>query len=160
MLLALGGTIWVVGAGCAVSSPFRGPGVARWSGRLNLDPGQPVVVALTQARLDPDRRKPFDRATHRVYGSLGSQPGILGYSVRTRIGAAEVWTMTVWIDEASLDGFLASELHRSAIREGRASLIGGKTLHKTVAAYELPLPWKEAEELLEREGMDVMTSRK
>jgi quinol monooxygenase YgiN len=131
--------------------------VARWSGRLNLDPGQPVVVALTQARLDPDRRKPFDRATRRIFGSLGSRPGILGYSVRTRIGAAEVWTMTVWTDEASMDGFLASELHRSAIRDGRGSLVGGRTLRRSLPASRVPLPWKVAEELLEREGTDVMS---
>lgn len=156
-LLALGGIVWGAGAGCAVSSPFRGPAVARWSGRLKLDPGQPVVVALTQARLDPDRRKPFDRATRRVYGSLESQPGLLAYSVRTRIGAAEVWTMTVWTDEASLDAFLASELHRSAIRDGRASLVGGRTLRQSFPAAKVPLPWKVAEELLEREGTDVLS---
>ncbi len=157
-LLALLGTVCVAGAGCAVSSPFRGPGVSRWSGRLNLDPEQSVVVAWTQARLDPDRRKSFDQATHRVFRELGSQPGLLGYSVRTRIGAAEVWTMTVWMDEASLDAFLASKLHRSAIRDGRGSLVGGRTLRRSFPAAKVPLPWAMAEGLLEREGTDVMSS--
>ena len=141
--------VWLLGLGCTVSSPFRGPGTA------GLEPGREVVLSLTHANLDPHLRGPFDKATRRVVQGLPGQAGFVGYSVRRRLGGADVWTMTVWRDESALEAFLASDLHRDALRAGRPALVSGRTLRLKVTAGSLPMRWKEAEARLVRDGEPV-----
>jgi hypothetical protein len=63
--------------------------------------------------------------------------------------------MTVWRDEPALEAFLASNLHRDALREGRPALVSGRTLRLKVTAGSLPMRWKEAEARLVRDGEPV-----
>jgi quinol monooxygenase YgiN len=140
---------WFLGLGCTVSSPFRG------SGLRDLPPETEVVLSLTHANLDPVRRGPFDKATRRVLRGLPEQTGCIGYSVRKRLGGVDVWTMTAWRDEAALESFLASDLHRDAMRQGRPALLAGRTLRLKVDAGSLPMGWKEAEARLVRDGEPV-----
>jgi hypothetical protein len=74
---------------CAIATPFRGPGVS--GGRITgvSDPAQAVVVSLTHATLDRSRRAEFDRHSRRIAGGMTEHPGLLGYSVRVELLAAE-----------------------------------------------------------------------
>ena len=105
---------------CAFATPFSGPG--------RTPEGGSVYVAVTNAVLHPDKRRAFDEHTRRVVASLPSHNGYLGHSVRGRILGNEVWTMTVWRDEESLDAFGESPVHRTAIREGLGGVRTAKFL--------------------------------
>lgn len=108
--------------GGQMATPFRGPGYSRSHGVTLPGVGPVVVVAITHATLDARLRGPFDDYTRRVIASLPSQADHVGYSVRTRLLGNEVWTMTVWKDDAAVEAFMASPVHRTAIREGMAAV--------------------------------------
>lgn len=105
---------------CALATPFSGPG--------RTPDGGPVFVAVTNAVLHPDKRRAFDEHTRRVIASLPAHDGYLGHSVRGRVMGHEVWTITVWRDEESLDAFVESPVHRTAIREGLGGVRTAKFL--------------------------------
>ena len=118
-----------------------------YSGSAQASDGGPVFVAVTNAVLDPAKRRAFDEHTRRVVASLGSHEGYLGHSVRGRLLGHEVWTMTVWRDEESLDAFVGSPVHRTAIREGLAGVRTAKFL-RFEWSEQRPPSWAEIERRL------------
>jgi heme-degrading monooxygenase HmoA len=152
-------SVFAVGLrGCAFGSSFRGEGrlreIAREGRSSNSPAGEQaqkptVMVGLTNAVLDPKTRAVFDDHTHRVLRSLPQQPGYVGHAVRTRPFGNEVWTMTVWQDEQALDAFVASDVHREAIRRGLVAVRSAR-----FARFEWPADrgaptWAEALRVLE-----------
>lgn len=135
--------------GCTIATPFRGPGYDLWRGPRDLDPDSRVVVSLTHATLKPGRRAPFDEHTRRVIAAIAGQPGLVGYSVRLRLGGEEAWTMTVWRDEESRARFVASPVHAEAMAAGLPSLERVRFRRLVLAAREIPLDWQRAEVLLD-----------
>lgn len=129
--------------GCTIATPYRSlPGQA-------AEPGETRVVALTHAVLDPATRRDFDRQTEKIFNVLGQQPGIVGYSVRRQLFGNEVWTMTVWRDEASRARFVTSQMHRDGIADGGKAVRQGRFVRIEVPAAEAPIPWDRALALLE-----------
>lgn len=133
---------------CEVSTPFRGPGYSRGRGVTLVDAGPEVVVALTHATLDGRTRGLFDLSTQKVLDSIVESPGLIGYSVRTRVLGNEVWTMTVWRDEAALDAFAGSAAHREAIRMGMPAVIDAQFHRMMVPASEVPPTWSAVKRVL------------
>lgn len=133
--------------GCAVGMPYR-----------DLSGGRPPagptrVVALTHAVLDGAKRGPFDRGSAEVIRSLPAQPGIVGYALRTKPFGNEVWTMTVWEDEASRAAFVRAPVHMAAIRAGSGAILQGRFAHVEVPAQEAPLPWPKALAVLDSDAV-------
>jgi heme-degrading monooxygenase HmoA len=135
--------------GCVISTPFKGPGYSRWDGIKGAQPTDEFVVVLTYAKLDRNNRKAFDEGTARVHKTMSTHDGLIGHSIRKEILGDEAWTITVWKDEASVENFSKSEIHRQAVTEGRASLVATKFRRLTLPASQIPLSWKEAEKYLE-----------
>lgn len=80
---------------------------------------------------------------------LGQQPGIVGYAVRRQFFGNEVWTMTIWRDEASRARFVASQMHRDGIAAGSKAVRQGRFVRIEIPAAEAPIPWSRALTLLE-----------
>lgn len=139
--------------GCAAATPFKGPGYDRREG-VTLVTDRPLVVALTEARLKPDRndRQLFWREVRAVEASLANQPGLVGYSLRTRILGSDVWTMTIWTDEKSLDAFVRGDAHGRAISQSDRALELVRFARLRLGPAEVPLPWDRAIEILDEEG--------
>lgn len=134
--------------GCAIATPYRAaapPGGSE---------GEVAVIALTEATLGPDRaaRAAFWDGVRAVERDLATQPGLLGHSLRRELLGNRAWTMTVWESEAALDRFVASPVHRAAMRAGNPAIAGQRfaTLARPRAAG--PLTWAEALDVLAREG--------
>lgn len=126
-------------AGCSVATPFR------WfdqpqAGLSDAQDAQ-VIVAVTHAQVDAARRKLFDQGANRVIDSLPTQPGLVGYSVRRQVFGDEVWTATVWADEASLLRFVQSPAHLQAVREGNAAILQIDYTQIRLRKSELPVSW-------------------
>lgn len=131
-------------SGCAIATPFRdNPGTHAKAGS--------AIAAITEAQLGADRaaRSRFWDGTRRVEQALMQQPGFLGYSIRREILGNRAWTMTVWQSEADLLRFVQSEVHREAIRIGRAALVSGRFARVPLAPGEKSLSWAKALEAIE-----------
>ncbi|MCK6552240.1 DUF3291 domain-containing protein [Myxococcota bacterium] len=139
-------------AGCPVAKPFSGPGYDRAIGAALGPGGDTVIVAITNAKLDGRARGDFDLHTKRIIASLDAQPGFIGASVRTRLFGDEVWTMTAWDDEASLDAFVTSRVHLDGMKKGSAAVTAARFARIEVPRRELPLSWARAVELLDARG--------
>ncbi len=138
-------------AACTVSNGFKGPGYDPTLGVTAPGAG-PVVVAVTEATLKPGARAAFIRHVRRVEADMDRQPGLVGYSLRTELLGRRAWTLTVWQDEESLRAFARSPAHRAAVREQRAALDGMLFARASLGRDKVPLGWREALEILERDG--------
>lgn len=150
LLLASG---WL--SACAISTPFRGPGYDSSDGiLLTLNAEQSVVVGLTKAVIGSDREKnkDFDRNLWNVVDRLNAQPGLIGYSVRKQLFGDELWTMTVWKDEASLIAFVQSQSHTRAIEEGDVALTDSSFVRVIVDAKSIPLEWNQVIAWIDEHG--------
>jgi heme-degrading monooxygenase HmoA len=135
--------------GCAGASAFSGPGYSKRQGVTLDGVGTTVMVGITNAQVDGATRAVFDRYTRETIESLPSNDGFIGYAVRSRILGNEVWTMTVWRDEAALDAFVRSPAHRAAIRRGLSPVVRAKFLRFEVPNSEVPPTWEDVLERLE-----------
>ena len=138
-------------SGCTVGKPFRGPGFEPGRGVTLEEAGDTVLVAITHTVLNRDRmaRRAFGRHLWKVVDAMPEQPGLVGYSVRRELFGDEAWTLSVWVDEASLEGFVRSEAHRNAIAVGGRALESVRFARIELEAEELPLEWPRALELLD-----------
>lgn len=125
-LLALGG--------CAIATPYR-------TVATPADGTASVVVAVTWATLDPERRATFDRYTGRLVNILQQQPGLLGYSLRRELLGNDVWTVTVWSSDEARRAFVYSALHQEAITETYAAVVKARFARYTAMPSELPPAW-------------------
>ncbi len=138
---------WLVLAlpGCAVATPMKTTSAWRDLPREGAD----LTLALTFAELDPRTRAPFDQGTARMFEQLSNVDGLLAYSRRKRLFGDEVWTLTVWRDDAAHDAFVASPLHREARKAGRVALVRTKfAIVSWPRAAGLPV-WSDALSVLD-----------
>lgn len=137
-------------SGLALSKPFAWPGLATAQARQNGAGRDTVVLAITHAQLISTERAAFDRGADRVVEMLPAQPGIVGYSVRSRLLGHEVWTATVWRDDASIDAFVRSPEHLTAVRQGSSAIANVEYHRVQIPFSELPLDWSRVLAELER----------
>ncbi|MEL6963929.1 MAG: antibiotic biosynthesis monooxygenase [Pseudomonadota bacterium] len=140
-------------AGCAISTPFSGPGYSSRAG-VAFQENAPVVIAISKAvmRQDGVKRSEFWHHVSTVRDSLDDQPGFIGHSIRRELFGTAAWTMTVWTDEASLDNFVASDVHQTAIREAFDALETTRFVRFVAIAGDIPIAWDRALVVLEDEG--------
>lgn len=136
-------------AGCAISTPFQGPGYDRRQGVTLAGDGR-VVMAITEAVLNGDRsqRSTFWSYVDQVEATLPTRPGFVGYALRREIIGRRAWTMTVWTDEASLDGFVGSDVHQAAIRASMGALACADFARVEIERGDVPISWDRALALL------------
>jgi len=141
-VLILAGT-----AGCAVSTPFAGPGLAP-----AVQARAEVVLSITHVTLSPDRTQhaAFWRSIGKIDAVLPSQPGLIAHAKRRELLGDEAWTVTAWRDEESLRAFVQSEVHTEAMATAANSFIDARFARVAVPAERLPLPWREVLAILER----------
>lgn len=150
LLFVAGGVAAVFGAAsCEVARPFSGPGYTKGRGVTLEGAGPTVMVGITNAQVDGATRGVFDEYTRKTIESLPMNPGFIGYSVRSRVLGNEVWTMTIWRDEASMEQFVGSPVHRAAMREGLAPVRRARFLRFELETSEVPPRWEDVLRRLE-----------
>jgi hypothetical protein len=80
---------------------------------------------------------------------MNEQDGLVGYSVRKELFGSRVWTMSVWIDRASMERFVVSTAHRKAMASGTITQGSFITAAASVDASLIPPTWAKAERMLE-----------
>ena len=131
--------------GCAIATPFQGPGYDRRNG-VAIESGDRLVVAMTKAVLKQDRtlRPTFWAYVSKVEASLATRPGFVGYALRREVFGRQAWTMTVWSDEASLAAFVESDVHQAAIREAMGAIDCATFARLEVDRRDVPITWDRA----------------
>ncbi len=125
----------------ALSKPFAWPGLDARQSRLIGSANPSVILAITHAELIGAHRAAFDRGADQVLAMLPAQPGLVGYSVRSRLIGHEVWTATIWVDEAAMNAFVRSPAHLAAVRQGAVALKNVQYHRVEIPVSELPLTW-------------------
>ena len=129
--------------GCAISTPW--PRLVPAQAERNDDL---VVLVLTRVVVDPRQRSEFDRQNSRVMASMGSHPGLLGYSARRELFGDQGWTLSVWANHEARAAFVRSAVHREAIAKSLPALRGVEFKRLTVARKDLPANWDQVLRLL------------
>ena len=139
--------------GCVIDTPLKGPGVESRTGEM-ADGAETVFVGLTYAVLvdDPKLRSTFWSHVGKVEESLPGLPGFVGYSKRKQLFGNEAWTMTIWTDEKSLDDFVESDVHQTAISESMKALDAATFARIELKREDIPLSWKTAMQILDMYG--------
>jgi heme-degrading monooxygenase HmoA len=140
-LVALACLPWL--GACTVSMPYRS--VERGA---TGSPDDKLLVSVTHATLDPDKRAPFDRHTMLVNSAMLAQPGLVAYSLRRELLGNDVWTLTIWRDEASRTNFFMSEQHQQAMASGSGAIETMRYRRMEIRRSELPFSWDRALQLL------------
>ncbi|MFN5946808.1 MAG: antibiotic biosynthesis monooxygenase family protein [Phycisphaerae bacterium] len=150
LLVPIGGFVAAVPflASCQMAAPFKGPGYTPGKGVTLPGATDTVWIGLTNAQLDGSNRAVFDDYTNRVIRDLPSREGHIGHSVRTRVFGNEVWTMTIWRDEAALNAFVRAPVHREAMREGISAVKSARFARFAWPASQVPPSWTEAKRRL------------
>lgn len=133
---------------CVIGSPFT---KSQQSRTLDLKDEQEVVLAITEATTTGSifERFIFWRRVSDVNNDLNNNKGYLGGSIRRQVFGSKAWTMTVWLDEESLENFVESRIHARAMREGANALEKSNFHRMRVQWKNLPLTWQEAIQELE-----------
>jgi hypothetical protein len=127
--------------------PFEGPGVDD-DGELLAPHDGEYAVGVTflhvKNAVGPGQR--FGDLTQRIGEYLlGDDPpeGFVGVSFRN-VGRLQWWTLTVWEDQASMYGFVASPLHLEAVAITPEVSQDYFVSHRLAPAEEVPPSWDDA----------------
>ncbi|MEL6823720.1 MAG: hypothetical protein AAFP70_18335 [Calditrichota bacterium] len=136
---------------CTISTPFRYVDEAE---RDITEKHDSLLVVITYAKTgkDGDKNNAFWDNVSKVYDSMDSQSGLVGYSIRRELFGDQAWTMTVWREEESLKKFVSGAVHLKAMREGTGALADMLFARKRIAVSEIPISWEAAESILVEKG--------
>jgi heme-degrading monooxygenase HmoA len=124
-------------AACAVSTPFRWPGLAL----VRAAGSREVLLVLTSAEVAPEHRASFRERTLQVAGTMEGADGLVGWSIRTQLFGGEVWTATVWTSPEAAAAWSRSPVHQAAIAAQQGGFHGLRLKRLWLPADDLPLDW-------------------
>lgn len=122
---------------------LRGPGFKATTGQ----PSGTVVLGLTHATLGPNLRynAGFWWHSFKTVASLPQNPGYLGHATHVSLLGGEAWTVTAWENEPSLNAFVQSSTHKTAMHGGFHALKSGRFGRLNKTAADFPLRWAEVD---------------
>ena len=124
-----------------------------WKRLDETEPDREYLAIVTFLPLERYHDIPeFLRTTRTVTEQLEGSYGAVGYSVSTHLTRKQFWTLSVWLDAASLTAFARGEPHRGVMRRYRAEQPGFRSARWTVAAADLPPKWRDARSRLQVAG--------
>ena len=138
---------------CKFGTPFSGP----ITELKKLSPDETAVIALSYVKTGDDsaKNKVFWDYVMEVNDYLPKYKGYLGHSIRRVVLGKEGWTMTVWENEQSLNGFIRGDLHQKAIEKSLNAVAKARFARATVKRSEVPISWEKAEQILATQGRDL-----
>jgi heme-degrading monooxygenase HmoA len=148
--------IWATISACSLSMPFRSSKALD-----NILPDALVTIGITHVTLGADSKNNdiFWKYTTQVLDSLPNHKGYLGHKVRKQLFGNEAWTMTVWADERSLNGFVQSDVHTTAIQQGLNAVSKARFVRLNINRSKIPLSWDDAEKIMDEKGHNLQEKK-
>lgn len=129
-----------------ISPPFK------WLDKSYQNIDKEVFISITSADISDDKkcRDLFWEYSSKVVKYLKNQDGIIAYDIRRDlIGNKKAQTYTVWKDKKSIKKFIDTSIHQKAIKYGYCGMKHLTLVRsKKVNAKNLPLSWKEIENII------------
>ena len=122
----------------------------------NFPKEKDVILSITYIEINKSSSElsKFWEHVFSIKNKMNENPGVLGVSIRKSIFSNKAWTMTIWEDESSLENFVEGERHRTAIKEGKTTILKTKFYRNTIKYSELPISWENPERLVEEKGVE------
>ena len=115
-----------------------------WLAQCVPEPDREYLAVVTHLPLSRWGALPeFLRHTGRLHGELASSHGLVGYRLQLRLWPLELWTFSVWVDEAALWSFVHGKAHANAMRELLPDTGRTKIAHWTVRGFNVPTSWRD-----------------
>ena len=116
-----------------------------WRSFARAAPERDYLALLTYLPLHSAWRIPrLILETRRIISQLRESPGLVGYSLRAQPMAKRFWTLSVWEDEASLQGFVHARPHTRTMTVLAPHMGSTRFLRWTIKGAQVPPSWDDA----------------
>lgn len=116
-----------------------------WQQLIDVDPDTDYLVILTHYPLKAGRRTSRVLSYVRlIQRRLERCEGLVGFAFRANFYRQQVWTLSVWQDQAALRAFLDDVIHEQASEDLTAYVEDAVTRQWWVAGREVPPSWEDA----------------
>ena len=135
---------------CKIATPFIGENFGTKL-KKGIDPDKKVLLVITHAKINQNKNTNlFWSNVNKVKNDIQKNPGFIGFSIRRKLLGSEVWTMTAWEDESSLENFIYNRTHEKAVEQSSDTLDLNQSIRLELPRKKIPIPWEEAEIELEK----------
>lgn len=115
-----------------------------WRSLQRPDPDTDYLVAASRLPLTAATAIPrFLRLTASIARQLECSDGLVGYALLAQLRAKTFWTVSAWVDMASLRAFVRAMPHLQVMRDLRPVMGVPAFTEWTVAGASLPVGWDE-----------------
>jgi hypothetical protein len=112
------------------------------------DPDTDVVVLGSRLELQSRRDVPgFLGAALKLRKQVREMSGAVGVSLVAEPTRKTFWTLSAWVDQASLDAFVATPPHVAVMQRYHERMVGGAFTTWTVKTWDLPERRSNAKQL-------------
>ena len=101
---------------------------------------------------------PFLRMSSRVQRQLKGTSGLVRYGLRTSFVRKRYWTYSVWADRDSVDAFLRSEPHATAMKKLHQWVIPGESGFVSWDSSDDSINWKEGLDRLRNSSFQLASA--
>jgi hypothetical protein len=126
-------------------SSFAGPG---WDSTTNAPSGTPQASYLAATTMglvsDAAMQTALNQLGPPVFNELATQPGLIGYMSANSQKCQYIRTFTVWKDRTSMEAFVMSTPHATAMSQVRTVARAAAFVTWTIDASALPPTWAMA----------------
>ena len=122
-----------------------------WRSFAKVDPEKEYVVQITYLPLKSFWKViKFFRLTLLIQRQLESSPGLIGYSLKSKIVAHRFWTLSAWESQKDLSSFVVKMPHLKVMQDLKNDMGQTKFVRWPARGSSLPVDWKEAMKKLEK----------
>jgi len=116
-----------------------------WTQLADVDPDTGYLAVLTHYPLKAARRTSRVLSYVRlVQRRLDRCDGLIGYAFRANFYRQQLWTLSVWTDEAALQAFLDDVIHQQASEDLITYVKKAETRQWLIAGRDVPPSWDDA----------------
>jgi heme-degrading monooxygenase HmoA len=119
--------------------------VSSWQNFQRAEPQREYLVQLSYLPLLRYRSFPrFARLLFAIQRELRGTDGIIGYSLLAHPLQRDFWTLSAWQNKNSLNTFVRSQVHATAMKTLHAHMGQTRFIEWTVSGSSLPPSWSDA----------------
>jgi heme-degrading monooxygenase HmoA len=116
-----------------------------WRSFAKVDPEKEYIVQITYLPLKSFWKViKFLRLTLAIQRQLESSPGLIGYSLQTKIIAHRFWTLSAWESQKDISNFVVKMPHMKVMQDLKNDMVQTKFVRWPVMGSSLPANWAEA----------------
>jgi hypothetical protein len=122
-----------------------------WKRFMTVDDDADVVAMISYLSIRTYRTLPrVVKYSLQVQRQLNASPGLIGHSMQAQLFARRFWTLSAWVDAASLKAFVRQSPHAEIMKSLVPEMDASEFAQWKVKGADLPLLWKDAKTRLHK----------